>query len=419
MALDPVCGMTVDRAKAAGKFDYEGTSYYFCSKHCLHSFEADPLRFLKKDSSVKPAKPESHGGQYTCPMHPEIVQMGPGSCPKCGMALVPMEGAEEDDSELRGMTRRFWVSAVLSAPLLVMTMGPMLGLPLHFRFSQYFEFLLATPVVLWGGWPFFQRGWASIVNRSLNMFTLIALGTGVAYGESLVATLAPGFFPPSFRGHGGQVPVYFEAAAVITTLVLLGQVLELKARSQTSGAIRALLDLAPPTARRLTADGNEEEVPLDQVRIGDRLRVRPGDKVPVDGMVIEGRSAVDEAMISGEPIPVEKTAGDKVTGGTVNGTGSFVMEARRVGGDTLLAQIVRMVGEAQRSRAPIQRLADQVAAWFVPTVVLVAAATFLVWWAFGPEPSLVYALVNAVAVLIIACPCALGLATPMSIRTAC
>jgi Cu+-exporting ATPase len=318
------------------------------------------------------------------------------------------------------MRRRFRVGAVLSVPVLLLGMSDLYPAWSPARFLSpaalnWVQWLLATPVVLWGGWPFFQRGWASIVHRSLNMFTLIALGTGVAYLESLVATLAPGLFPPSFRGHGGQVPVYYEAAAVITTLVLLGQVLELKARSQTSGAIRALLDLAPPTARRLAANGGDEEVPLDQVRIGDRLRVRPGEKVPVDGAVLEGRSAVDEAMISGEPIPIEKTAGDKVTGGTVNGTGSFVMEAQRVGGDTLLAQIVRMVGEAQRSRAPIQRLADHVAAWFVPIVVAIAVATFLVWWRFGPPPSLVYALVNAVAVLIIACPCALGLATPMSI----
>jgi Cu+-exporting ATPase len=360
---------------------------------------------------------------YTCPMHPEVRRDRPGSCPICGMALepvTPLAGEEEENPELRTMTRRFWVSAALSLPLLLLGMADLFPAWSPARFLppaslNWVQLLLATPVVLWGGWPFFQRGWASLVHRSLNMFTLIALGTGVAYVESLVATLAPGLFPPSFRGHGGQVPVYFEAAAVITTLVLLGQVLELKARSRTSGAIRALLDLAPPTARRLTAGGAEEEVALDQVQIGDRLRVRPGEKVPVDGVVLEGRSAVDEAMISGEPIPVEKNPGDKVTGGTVNGTGGFVLEAQRVGGDTLLAQIVRMVGEAQRSRAPIQRLADQVAAWFVPTVVAIAAATFLIWWRIGPEPRLVYALVNAVAVLIIACPCALGLATPMSI----
>ena len=361
--------------------------------------------------------------EYTCPMHPQIVRDRPGNCPICGMALEPSTvtaQGEEENPELRDMRRRFWVCAALSVPLLLLGMSDLYPAWSPARLLppgslNWVQWLLATPVVLWGGWPFFQRGWASIVNRSLNMFTLIALGTGVAYLESLAATLAPGLFPPSFRGHGGQVPVYYEAAAVITTLVLLGQVLELKARSQTSGAIRALLDLTPPTARRLKADGGEEEVPLDQVRIGDRLRVRPGEKVPVDGVVVEGRSAVDESMISGEPIPVEKTGGGKVTGGTVNGTGSFVLEAQRVGGDTLLAQIVRMVGEAQRSRAPIQRLADHVAAWFVPLVVAIAVATFLIWWAFGPEPALVYALVNAVSVLIIACPCALGLATPMSI----
>jgi len=365
--------------------------------------------------------------EYTCPMHPQIVRDRPGNCPICGMALEPrvltQGGEEEENPELRDMGRRFWVSAVLSLPLFAIGMSDLYPAWSPTRFLppdslNWVQLLLATPVVLWGGWPFFERGWASLVHRSLNMFTLIALGTGVAYLHSIVATLVPDVFPTSFRGHGGQVPVYFEAAAIITTLVLLGQVLELKARSQTSGAIRALLDLAPPTVRRVAADGaeeTEEEVPLDQVRTGDRLRVRPGDKVPVDGVVIEGRSSVDESMVSGEPIPVEKVPGDRITGGTVNGTGSFVLEAQRVGADTLLAQIVRMVGEAQRSRAPIQRLADLVAAWFVPIVVVIAAVTFVAWWIFGPEPSLVYALVNAVAVLIIACPCALGLATPMSI----
>jgi len=370
-----------------------------------------------------PAPPPA-GIVYTCPMHPEIRRNGPGSCPICGMALEPLApapgGEEEESAELHSMRRRFWACAALSLPLLLFGMSDLLpaaSSPARFLPTgslTWVQLLLATPVVLWGGWPFFQRGWASLVNRSLNMFTLISLGTGVAYLESLIATLAPRLFPASFRGHGGEVPVYFEAAAVITTLVLLGQVLELRARGRTSGAIRALLNLAPPTALRVSA-GGEVEIPLDQVRAGDRLRVRPGDKVPVDGVVLEGGSAVDESMISGEPIPVEKRPGDKVTGGTVNGTGGFVLEAQRVGSDTLLAQIVRMVGEAQRSRAPIQRLADRVAGWFVPVVVLIAAATFLVWWAFGLEPSLVYALVNAVAVLIIACPCALGLATPMSI----
>jgi Cu+-exporting ATPase len=362
--------------------------------------------------------------EYICPMHPEVVRDRPGACPICGMALEPRTvsagGAKEENPELRDMLRRFWISAALSVPLLLLGMSDLQPAwsPVHRLppgWMSWVQWLLATPVVFWGGWPFLARGWASVVHRSLNMFTLIALGTGVAYLESLVATLVPGLFPASFGGHGGQVPLYYEAAAVITTLVLLGQVLELRARSQTSGAIRALLDLAPPTARRLAAGGAEEEISLAEVRIGDRLRVRPGEKVPVDGVVVEGGSAVDESMLSGEPIPVEKTAGATVTGGTVNGTGGFVLEAQRVGGDTLLAQIVKLVGQAQRSRAPIQRLADRVAAWFVPLVIAIAAVTFLVWWRFGPAPALVYAMVNAVSVLIIACPCALGLATPMSI----
>ncbi|HEY8019593.1 MAG TPA: copper-translocating P-type ATPase [Thermoanaerobaculia bacterium] len=362
---------------------------------------------------------------YTCPMHPEVVRDRPGSCPICGMALEPRTvaaGPEEESPELASMTRRFWISAVLSLPLLLSGMGEMIPgfrLPgLSPAAVHWLELALATPVVLWGGWPFFVRGWESLVHKSLNMFTLIALGTGVSYAESVVATLAPGLFPAAFRGMDGQVPVYFEAAAVITTLVLLGQVLELRARGRTSGALRALLDLAPPVARRVEDGGAERDVPLAAVAAGDRLRVRPGDKVPVDGVVLEGRSAVDESMLTGEPIPVEKAPGEKVAAGTVNGTGSFVMRAERVGSDTLLAQIVRLVGEAQRSRAPIQRLADRVAAWFVPAVVAIAAATFLVWWRLGPEPRLAYALVNAVAVLIIACPCALGLATPMSIMVA-
>jgi len=467
---DPVCGMTVDPARTPYHYELGGTTYHFCSAGCLEKFRTDPRKFTAgaaqpantgERQAPPPAPAASTETIYTCPMHPEVRQNGPGTCPKCGMALEPVTpparsapkveytcpmhpqivrdepgncpicgmaleprtvtaGGEEGNPELRAMSRRFWVGAALSVPLLLLGMSDLFPAWSPARLLppeslNWVQLILATPVVLWGGWPFFQRGWASLVNRSLNMFTLIALGTGVAYLESLVATLAPGFFPPSFRGHGGQIPVYYEAAAVITTLVLLGQVLELKARSQTSGAIRALLNLAPPTALRIAADGTEAEVALDQVRIGDRLRVRPGDKVPVDGVVVEGRSAVDEAMISGEPIPVEKTAGEKVTGGTVNGTGSFVLEAQRVGGDTLLAQIVKMVGEAQRSRAPIQRLADRVAAWFVPLVVAIAVVTFLIWWAFGPAPALVYALVNAVSVLIIACPCALGLATPMSI----
>jgi Cu+-exporting ATPase len=360
--------------------------------------------------------------EWTCPMHPEIVRDAPGSCPICGMALEPrtMGAVEGPDPELVDMTRRFWIGLVLTLPLLAFVMGDMLpGQPLRHlipgRMSAWLQLVLATPVVLWAGWPFFERGWASIVNRSLNMFTLIALGTGMAYVYSVVGTLGPGLFPPSFRTHGGEVGLYFEAAAVITVLVLLGQVLELRARSQTSSAIRALLRLAPATARRLRDDGTEEDVPLEHVQVGDRLRVRPGEKVPVDGVVLEGRSAVDESMVTGESLPVEKTPGSRVIGGTVNGTGGFVMRAERVGSETLLAQIVHMVSEAQRSRAPIQRLADVISSWFVPAVVLIAVATFVGWAIWGPEPRLAHGLVNAVAVLIIACPCALGLATPMSI----
>ena len=359
--------------------------------------------------------------QYTCPMHPEIVRDHPGSCPICGMALEPVvASAEEDTSELDDMTRRFWISAVLTLPLFVYAMGEMIpGNPFEHllpgRWAQWAQLALATPVVLWGGWPFFVRGWNSVRTMNLNMFTLIALGVGVAFVFSLVAVAAPGLFPPAFRNHSGAVAVYFEAAAVITTLVLLGQVLELRARSQTSGAIRALLELAPPTALRIGSDGSEEEVSLDDLATGDRLRVKPGEKIPVDGTVVDGHSSVDESMVSGEPIPVEKRAGDTIIGGTVNGTGSLIMEVTQVGDDTLLSQIVRMVAEAQRSRAPIQKLADLVAAWFVPTVVVVAIVTFIVWSIWGPAPAMAYAIVNAVAVLIIACPCALGLATPMSI----
>jgi Cu+-exporting ATPase len=360
--------------------------------------------------------------EYTCPMHPEIVRDAPGSCPICGMALEPrvVTVEEEENPELVDMRRRFWVSLALSLPLLALAMSEMIpGQPvqqaLSARFISWLQLALATPVVLWGGWPFFARGWASLVNRSLNMFTLIALGTGTAYVYSIVATIFPEVFPDSFRGHGGAVAVYFEAAAIITTLVLLGQVLELRARSQTGSAIRALLGLAPKMARVIRDHESEEDIPLDQVKPGDRLRVRPGERVPVDGLVLEGSSSVDESMITGEPIPVEKTEGSRVTGGTVNGTGGFVMRAERVGSDTLLAQIVRMVSEAQRSRAPIQRLADLVSSYFVPLVVLIAVVTFVIWGLYGPEPRLAYALVNAVAVLIIACPCALGLATPMSI----
>ncbi len=368
---------------------------------------------------------ESSSQIYVCPMHPEVQQSGPGTCPKCGMALEPQTVAveEEPNVELIDMTRRFWFSLILTIPVFLMAMSDVLpGQPLQHAISvkllQWIEFILATPVVLWGGWPFFWRGWYSIVNRSLNMFTLIALGTGVAWLYSVIGTLFPAVFPDSFRGEGGDVAVYFEAAAVIVTLVLLGQVLELHARSRTSGAIRALLSLAPNSARLIRDDGAEEDIPLEHVNRGDLLRVRPGERLPVDGVVVEGISSVDESMVTGEPIPIEKRSGDYVTGGTVNGTGGLVMRAERVGSDTLLAQIVRMVSEAQRSRAPIQRLADVVAAYFVPVVVGVAVATFVVWSLFGPEPRLAHALINAVAVLIIACPCALGLATPMSIMVA-
>ncbi|HKC88031.1 MAG TPA: heavy metal translocating P-type ATPase, partial [Blastocatellia bacterium] len=480
MRVDPVCGMTVDPATAAGKFDYEGETYYFCSPNCLRKFSADPQAYLNRlpqpaamrnvmaqpmaQLSGRPAPllaitPASANIEYTCPMDPEVMQTGPGACPKCGMALEPMNPVspatkteyvcpmhpqivrdepgncpicgmaleprvvtleEEENPELRDMKRRFWVSVTLTLPVLFLAMSEMIpGQPIQHEISPrlitFIQFALATPAVLWGGKPFFERGWASIVNRSPNMFTLIAIGTGAAWLYSVIAAFLPSVFPASFRGHGGEVPVYFEAAAVITTLVLLGQVLELRARSQTSGAIKTLLGLAPKTARIVRPNGVEEDIPLDQVHPGDLLRVRPGEKVPVDGAVIEGRSSVDGSMVTGEPIPVEKTVGDKVTGGTVNATGGFLMRAERVGSDTLLAQIVRMVGEAQRSRAPIQRLADTVSAWFVPAVVIIAVITFLIWAFVGPEPRMAYALVNAVAVLIIACPCALGLATPMSV----
>ncbi len=442
-AKDPVCGMTVDPARAAGHFDHTGTTYYFCSVGCLEKLKADPAKYLvapklhgiapeghaspaphARASHAHPAAPPA-ATDYTCPMHPEIVRDAPGACPICGMALEPraVAAAEEENPELVSMTRRFWVSTALALPVFLLAMSEMLtGQPvqhaLSARWLVWIQFVLATPVVLWGGWPFFERGWQSVVNRRLNMFTLIAIGTGAAYFFSVAAVLFPSLFPDSFRGHGGQLAVYFEAAAVITALVLLGQVLELRARSRTSAAIRALLGLQPKTARRLAADGSEHDVSLDQVHPGDRLRVRPGERVPVDGVVLEGASSVDESMLTGEPIPVEKNPNDRVTGGAVNGTGSFIMRAERVGSETLLAQIVRMVSEAQRSRAPIQRLADTVSAWFVPAVVLAAVVTFIVWALVGPEPRLAYALVNAVAVLIIACPCALGLATPMSIMVA-
>ena len=418
---DPVCGMTVEPHQAAGTEVYNGVTYAFCSPHCLEQFRADPEQYVAPAHDTHSGAP-AVGTVYTCPMHPEIVRSEPGACPICGMALEPRTASvgEEVNPELLDMTRRFWISLVFTVPLLGLVMAEMLpDQPVQHAFSArlltWVQFVLATPVVLWGGWPFFARGWASLVNRSLNMFTLIAIGIGTAYVYSVVATLVPEIFPASFRTHGGAVAVYFEAAAVITALVLLGQVLELRARSQTSSAIKALLGLAPKIARRLRDDGTEEDLPLDRVQPGDRLRVRPGEKVPVDGVVLEGLSAVDESMVTGEPIPVEKMPGSRVTGGTVNGTGGLVMRAERVGSDTLLAQIVRMVSEAQRSRAPIQRLADVVSSYFVPAVVLVAVLTFLAWALYGPEPRLAYALVNAVAVLIIACPCALGLATPMSI----
>src|SRR5688572_29412047 len=454
--LDPVCGMTISPADAVGHVDYRGQTYYFCADSCLEQFKEDPERFLNPDRVAAPATPADMAREYTCPMDPEVRQLGPGACPKCGMALEPVDvtllsrtewtcpmhpevvqdapGAcpicgmaleprvvvlEESNPELEDMTRRFWWSAAITAPMLAMMISEFLpGQPLQHAvphgWMNWTQLAFATPVVLWGGWPFFVRGWASVVNRHLNMFTLIALGVGAAYAYSVVATIAPGLFPDSFRMMG-EVAVYFEPAAVIVVLVLLGQVRELRARSQTSTAIRNLLSLAPKTARRIAPDGTESDVPLEHVHVGDRLRVRPGERVPVDGVVIDGTTTIDESMVTGEPIPVEKASESTVTGGTVNGTGTFVMEARRVGSDTLLAQIVRMVSEAQRSRAPIQRLADTVSAWFVPTVIAVAVATFFVWSQYGPEPRLAHALVNAVAVLIIACPCALGLATPMSI----
>ena len=421
-ARDPVCGMTVDPATAAHRSQHRGRTIFFCAASCKARFDADPERYLETGALAPAPAPSAPGAEYTCPMHPEIVRPGPGTCPICGMALEPRVATAQDERnpELDDMTRRFWISLALTLPVLFLAMGEMLPLPrvrewLAGPLAGWAQLALATPVVLWGGWPFFERGWASLVNRNLNMFTLIAMGIGVAYAYSVLAIVAPGVLPPAFRGHGGGVPLYFEAAAVITTLVLLGQVLELRARGRTSSAIKALLGLAPPTARLVGPDGSERDVPLEHVEPGHRLRVRPGDKVPVDGTVVEGRSAVDESMLTGESIPVEKTPGAKVTAGTVNGTGSLVMEATRVGADTVLASIVRMVGEAQRSRAPIQRLADRVSSYFVPAVVTVAGLTFAIWATVGPEPRLAHALVNAVAVLIIACPCALGLATPMSI----
>jgi P-type Cu+ transporter len=462
---DPVCGMTVAPERAKARVEHGGKSYFFCSEGCAKKFSAEPAKFLaaaatpapsksfsgaitttKQTSYVCPMDPEVHEEfpgacpkcgmalepdvppapatriEYTCPMHPEIVRSEPGACPICGMALEPRTAiaGEEENPELASMTHRFWTCVALTVPIVILGMSDMIpGQPLRKIISMdtigWLEFALATPVVVWGGLPFFERGWDSLVNRSLNMFTLIALGTGTAYAYSVIAVLFPQIFPPSFQSTPGVVPQYFEAAASITTLVLLGQVLELRARSRTSMAIRSLLKLSPKSARLVRADGTEIDVPVEHVQPGDTLRVRPGEKVPVDGLVIDGASSVDESLMTGEPIPAEKTGGSRVIGGTVNGTGTFVMRAERVGSETLLAQIVRMVSEAQRSRAPVQKLADQVAGYFVPAVVLIAILTFAVWGFFGPAPKMAHALLNAVAVLIIACPCALGLATPMAI----
>ncbi len=446
-ARDPVCGMTVDPATTKHRAEHGGKAYFFCCAGCRTKFEADPEKYLAAKTEAPgndhshdhshghshghspghsharpaaPAKPIAADALYTCPMHPEVRQAGPGSCPICGMALEPVVVTAETgpNPEMIDMTRRFWIGLVLALPVLVLEMGGHLS-GLHMlvpaRISIWIQALFATPVVLWAGWPFFVRGWQSLIAARLNMFTLIAMGTGVAWVYSVVATLAPGVFPPDFRGPDGSVAVYYEAAAVITVLVLLGQVLELRAREQTGDAIRALLDLSPKTARRLNADGTEEEVALDRVEVGDRLRVRPGESVPVDGVVEQGRSSLDESMITGESMPVTKTESDAVVGGTLNQTGALVIRAEKVGRDTMLARIVQMVADAQRSRAPIQRLADRVSGWFVPLVVGIAVMAFGAWSIWGPEPRYAFGLVAAVAVLIIACPCALGLATPMSI----
>ncbi|MEQ1720655.1 MAG: heavy metal translocating P-type ATPase [Nitrosomonas sp.] len=416
IATDPVCGMQVDSHTAKHRAEHDEQTYYFCSAHCHDKFVAEPDIYL---AGKVPIEESASGAIYTCPMHAQIRQVGPGSCPICGMALEPAEVSLDDvaSPELADMTRRFWIGLILTAPVFILEMGGhLIGLHLmSIQTSNWVQLSLATPVVLWAGWPFFVRGWQSIMNRALNMFTLIAMGTGVAWIYSIVATVAPDLFPDAFRSSDGSVAVYFEAAAVITVLVLLGQVLELRARERTSGAIKALLNLSPTTARRLNDVDMEEEISLDQVVAGNRLRVRPGDRVPVDGIVIEGGSNIDESMVTGESMPVRKQPDDKVIGGTINGQGSFVMRAEKVGRDTMLAQIVRMVSEAQRSRAPIQRLADIVAGWFVPAVILIAILAFAAWAVWGPPPAMGYALIAAVSVLIIACPCALGLATPMSI----
>jgi Cu+-exporting ATPase len=415
--IDPVCGMTIDPAAAKFHADHDGAAYGFCSAGCRAKFVADPANYLDKTAAAAPIVP---GAIYTCPMHPQIRRVGPGSCPICGMALEPVTVSAEPEAnpELDDMTRRFWIGLAFAAPLLILDMGGhFLGLHrlIPEKTASWIEFALATPVVLWAGAPFFRRGWDSVVRRSLNMFSLISLGTGAAYGYSLFALFAPGVFPVGFHSPGGAVAVYFEPAAVIVVLVLLGQVLELRAHAQTGGALRALLNLAPKTARRLRDGADDEDVALDKVQVGDRLRVRPGDGVPVDGVVLEGSSAIDESMVTGESMPVAKAAGDRVIGGTINGAGSVVMRADKVGADTMLQRIVTMVAEAQRSRAPIQRLADLAAGWFVPAVLVVAVTAFVAWAIWGPAPALAYGLIAAVSVLIIACPCALGLATPMSI----
>ena len=421
IAKDPICGMTVDPKKAAATIEYDGQPYYFCSKGCAAKFQQNAHATSSQSAQAKTTTKATEEIRYTCPMHPQIVQIGPGSCPICGMGLEPVDvfAGVEADPEYDSMRKRFMIALVLSAPLLFLAMGGESLLPhASVTIVQWVELLLATPVVLWCGWPFFQRFWASLVNRNPNMFTLIGLGTGTAYFYSVVAVVFPQFFPPSLRLANGAIPIYFEAAAVITTLVLLGQVLELRARQQTSGAIRALLDLAPQQAHRIDSTGNEQDVMLDQLLAGDALRVRPGERIPVDGVIREGASAVDESMVTGEPMPVEKSAGEKVTGGTLNASGSFIMTAERVGSETTLAQIVKLVSEAQRSRAPMQRLADKVSSYFVPAVIAAATIAFAVWYFVGPQPRFAHAMVTAVAVLIIACPCALGLATPMSVMVA-